>query len=86
MSLSLGSVIELLWWASFGALLAVFAVRGLRDVLASRARRRRAREDTSIAPVIRRFEEEQLARMEADGVPLWRPDPAKLKRISERQS
>jgi hypothetical protein len=86
MSLSLGSVVELVWWASFAALLTALAVRAVRDFLANRARRRRAREGSSIAPVIRRFEEEQLARMEADGVPLWKPDPAKLKRISERQS
>ncbi len=85
MSLSLGSVVELVWWASFAALLTALAVRAVRDLLASRARNR-AREESSIAPVIRRFEEEQLARMEADGVPLWKPDPAKLKRISERQS
>ena len=86
MNLSLGSAVELVWWAAFAALLAAFAVRAARDFLASRVRKRRAREDSSIAPVIRRFEEEQLARMEADGVPLWKPDPAKLKRIIERQS
>ena len=86
MSHSLGSAVEILWWAFFATLLAAFAVRALRDWLAGRARKRRAKEESSIAPVIRRFEEEQLARMEADGVTLWRPDPAKLKRISERQN
>ncbi|HEY3694566.1 hypothetical protein [Phenylobacterium sp.] len=85
MSLSLGSTVEILWWAFFATLLAAFALRSLRDGLARRARRRRAKNESSIAPVVRRFEEEQLARMEADGVTLWRPDPAKLKRISERQ-
>jgi hypothetical protein len=86
MTLSFGSMVEILWWAFFATLLTAFGVRAARDWLAGLARKRRAKEDSSIGPVIRRFEEEQLARMEAEGVTLWRPDPAKLKRISERQN
>jgi hypothetical protein len=79
-----GQVVEILWWALLGAVAVALVVRSLRDLLAAR---RRAKESaSSLAPLIRRYEEEQLARMEAEGVPLWRPDPAKLKRISERQS
>jgi hypothetical protein len=52
-------------------------------LLVLRARRgRRVRPETSIAPLVRRFEEEQLARMEADGVKLWKPDPDKLRRMT----
>jgi hypothetical protein len=79
-----GQIVEILWWALLGAVAVALVVRSLRDLLAAR---RRAKESaSSLAPLIRRYEEEQLARMEAEGVPLWRPDPAKLKRISERQS
>jgi len=52
-------------------------------MLLIRARRsRRAPPAASIAPLVRRFEEEQLARMEADGVQLWKPDPDKLRRMT----
>ncbi|MDP3174968.1 MAG: hypothetical protein Q8M88_11105 [Phenylobacterium sp.] len=54
-------------------------------VLLQRRRAGRARgvsDDNVIAPLVRRFEEEQLARMEADGFPMWRPDPEKLKRMT----
>jgi hypothetical protein len=70
-----GQIVEILWWALLGAV-----------AVALVARRRAKESASSLAPLIRRYEEEQLARMEAEGVPLWRPDPAKLKRISERQS
>jgi len=79
-----GQIVEILWWALFAAVVVAVFVRGLRDLLAARRRAREAA--SSLAPLVRRFEEEQLARMEAEGLPIWRPDPAKLKRISERQT
>ncbi len=73
---------ELVWWVFAAVVALAFVWRRLRA-------RERPREedirDAHLGRIIRRFEEEQLARMEADGLELWRPDPAKLKRISERQ-
>jgi len=79
-----GHIVEILWWALLAAVATALVVRAFRDVLAARRRAREA--SSSLAPLVRRYEEEQLARMEAEGIPLWKPDPAKLKRITERQS
>lgn len=79
-----GQIVEILWWALLGAVAVALVVRALRDLVMARRRAKEAA--SSLAPLIRRYEEEQLARMEAEGVPLWRPDPAKLKRITERQN
>jgi len=80
------AVVEGLWWAFVATLAAAFLITSLRARLAARRRARAARAEAGVGPVIRKFEEEQLARMEAEGLPIWRPDPAKLKRIIERQS
>jgi hypothetical protein len=80
------AIVEGLWWAFVAVLAGVFLVRAVRGRLAARRKARSARAEAGVGPVIRKFEEEQLARMEAEGLPIWRPDPAKLKRISERQS
>ena len=86
MNETLSAIAEALWWAFAAGLATAFLVSALRGPLRARRRRRAARSDAGVGPVIRKFEEEQLARMEAEGVPLWRPDPAKLKRITERQA
>lgn len=66
-------------------LLGLLAGAAVVGVVVWRRSRRNARpepEESSVAPLVRRFEEEQLARMEADGVPLWKPDPEKLRRMT----
>ena len=80
------AIVEGLWWAFVATLAAAFVVRAVGAWLAARRKARAAQSEAGVGPVIRKFEEEQLARMEAEGLPIWRPDPAKLKRISERQS
>lgn len=80
----IGAVVELVWWLFFASLLIALAYRAVRDRWPARRRRRDAA--GGVRRVIHKYEEEQLARMEAEGLPIWRPDPAKLKRISERQN
>ena len=66
-------------------LLGLLAGAAVVGAVARRRSRRNARlesEESSVAPLVRRFEEEQLARMQAEGVPLWKPDPEKLRRMT----
>lgn len=79
----IGAVVELLWWLLFAGLLIALAYRSVRDRWPARRRGRDAA--GGVGRLVRKYEEEQLARMKAEGLPIWRPDPAKLKRISERQ-
>jgi hypothetical protein len=85
MNETLSAVAEALWWALVAGLATAFVINAARKWLRDRSRSRADRLEAGVGPVIRKFEEEQLARMAAEGLPLWRPDPAKLKRISERQ-
>ena len=80
-----GAVVEILWWGLFTVIVCALAVRRVAQRWPQREAGVDSRE-VQVAGVIRDFEEEQLARMQAEGVYLWRPDPAKLKRISERQA
>ncbi len=79
-----GALVEILWWGLFAVIVCGLAARGVSQRWPRREAGAESRE-TQVARVIRDFEEAQLSRMQAEGVDLWRPDPAKLKRISERQ-